>query len=54
MPYIGKSPDLNASVDTNELADGSVTVSKLSLVHLSQKRLVHQLVHHFILEEHQH
>ena len=32
MPYIGKSPDLNASVDTNELADGSVTVSKLSSV----------------------
>ena len=30
MPYIGKSPDLNASVDTSELADGSVTVSKLS------------------------
>ena len=30
MPYIGKSPDLNASVDTNELAYGSVTVSKLS------------------------
>ena len=29
MPYIGKSPDLNASVDTNELADDAVTLGKI-------------------------
>jgi hypothetical protein len=29
MPYVGKSPDLNASVDTNELADDAVTLGKI-------------------------
>ncbi len=29
MGYIGKDPDLNAAVDTNELADGAVTTAKL-------------------------
>jgi hypothetical protein len=29
LGYIGKDPDLNAAVDTNELADGAVTTAKL-------------------------
>ena len=29
MPYVGKNPDLNASVDTNELADDAVTLGKI-------------------------